>query len=139
MPVIPSSRHQNHSKRVSNRGRSGEEMVSIIAPDLHVDGTLSSTGAIRVEGTVVGTVRAEYQVLVAKGGTVEGDIFTREAILGGEVKGSTYADGRAEVQSTAVIHGTIKAPRLAVDEGAKVYGQIQMARSKGSGDPESDG
>jgi cytoskeletal protein CcmA (bactofilin family) len=76
---------------------------------------------------------------VAKGGTVEGDIFAQEAILGGVVKGSTYADGRAVVQATAVIHGTITAPCLAVDEGAKVYGRIQMARSKGSSDPGSDG
>jgi cytoskeletal protein CcmA (bactofilin family) len=114
-------------------------MVSIIASDLNVEGTLSSIGTIRVEGTVVGTVRAEHQVLVAKGGIVEGDIFTQEVILGGEVKGSIYADGRAVVEATAVIHGTIKAPCLAVDEGAKIYGQIQMARSKGTGDPGSDG
>jgi cytoskeletal protein CcmA (bactofilin family) len=112
-------------------------MVSIIAPDLHVKGTLSSSGAIRVEGTVVGTVRAEHQVLVAKGGTIEGDIHAQEAILGGEVKGSILADGRVEVQAAAVIHGTIKTPRLVVNEGAKVFGPVHMAKSNGAGDPGS--
>jgi cytoskeletal protein CcmA (bactofilin family) len=137
MPIFSTSQQQNDSKRGSNRGRSDEEMVSIIAPDLHVEGTLSGSGVIRVEGTVVGTVRAEHQVLVAKGGTVEGDIHTQEAILGGEVKGSILADGRVAVRATAVIHGTIKTPCLVVDEGAKVYGPIHMARQKETGDPGS--
>lgn len=112
-------------------------MVSIIACDLHVEGTLSSSGMIRVEGTVVGTVRAEHSVLVAEGGSVEGEIHTQEAILGGEVKGSILADGRVEVQAAAVIHGTIKTPRLAVNEGANICGPVHMTKSNGTGDPGS--
>jgi cytoskeletal protein CcmA (bactofilin family) len=44
--------------------------VSIIARDLRVEGTLTSSSVIRVEGTVVGIIRAERQVLVARGGIV---------------------------------------------------------------------
>jgi cytoskeletal protein CcmA (bactofilin family) len=112
-------------------------MASIIACDLHVEGTLSSSGVIRVEGTVVGTVRAEQLVLVAEGGTVEGDIQAQEVILAGEVKGSILADGRVEVQAAAVIHGQINTPFLVVDEGARVCGPVHMAKPKGTGDPGS--
>ena len=66
----------------------------------------------RVEGTVVGTIPAGHLVLVAKGGTVEGDIHAQEAILDGEVNGSILADGRVDVQAEAVIHGDIKTPCL---------------------------
>src|SRR5439155_1388560 len=65
-------------------GREGDTL-SIIGTGLRVEGDLSSDGVVKVEGTVVGTVRASRQVLVAKGGVVEGDIVTREAIIGGEV------------------------------------------------------
>jgi cytoskeletal protein CcmA (bactofilin family) len=47
------------------------------------------------------------------------------------------ADGRVEVQAAAVIHGTIKTPRLVVNEGAKVFGPVHMAKSNGAGDPGS--
>jgi cytoskeletal protein CcmA (bactofilin family) len=95
-----------------------------------VKGGLSSSGVIRIEGTVVGTVRAERQVLVVKGGTVEGDIYTPEAILDGEVRGSILAEGRVEVQESAVIHGDITTPRLGVAEGAAVCGHIHMGIPK---------
>ncbi len=125
-----SSRHKSHA------GDSGEEAaLSIIARDLRVEGVLTSRGVIRIEGTVVGTVRAERQVLVAKGGTVEGDIYTPEAILDGEVRGSILAEGRVELHVSAVIRGDITTPRLGVAEGATVCGHIHMERPKGAPGP----
>ena len=125
-----SSRHKSHA------GGSGEEAdLSIIARDLRVEGVLSSRGIIRIEGTVVGTVRAEKQVLVVKGGTVEGDIYTPEAILDGEVRGSILAEGRVELHVSAVVHGDITTPRLGVSEGAAVCGHIHMGKPKGAPGP----
>jgi cytoskeletal protein CcmA (bactofilin family) len=112
--------------------------LSIIARDLRVEGGLSSSGVIRIEGTVVGTVRAERQVLVVKGGTVEGDIHTPEAVLDGEVRGSILAEGRVEVQVSAVIHGDITTPRLAVAEGATVCGHIHMEEPTGAPAPRGE-
>src|SRR3989304_1588604 len=73
-----------------------EPGLSVIAPGMRVEGELVTDGVVKIEGTVVGTVRAEQQVLVAKGGLVEGDIHTREAVLGGEVRGALLAPARAE-------------------------------------------
>ena len=122
----------------SSRERPDQQAVSIIARDLRVDGTLSSSSAIRIEGTVVGTIQAEHQVLVARRGTVEGDIHSQEAILDGEVVGSIFADGRVEVQASAVIHGDITTPSLSVEEGAVVRGQVHMAPPTGAREPSDD-
>jgi cytoskeletal protein CcmA (bactofilin family) len=132
MAMLSSSRRRD---RASDRARSDEDVVSIIARDLHVEGTLSGGGVIRVEGTVVGTIRAEHVVLVAKGGTVEGDIHTQEAILGGEVNGSIVADARVEVQASAVIHGDITTPCLVVNDGAALDGNVHMDKPKETRDP----
>jgi cytoskeletal protein CcmA (bactofilin family) len=130
MASSSSSRHKSHV------GGSGQEAdLAIIACDLRVEGVLTSRGVIRIEGTVVGTVRAERQVLVVKGGTVEGDIYTPEAILDGEVRGSILAEGRVELHVSAVIHGDITTPRLGVAEGATVCGHIHMERLEGAPDP----
>lgn len=104
----------------------GEGALTIIASGTRVDGELSSAGVIKVEGHVVGTVRAERQVLVARGGTIEGDVATREAVLGGEVKGSVTASERIEVQAGAVVHGDIATKRLMVAEGGEVNGNVTM-------------
>jgi cytoskeletal protein CcmA (bactofilin family) len=104
----------------------GEPGLSIVASGMRVQGELITDGVVKIEGTVVGSVRAEQQVLVAKGGIVEGDIYTQEAILGGEVRGAIYASQRVEVQATSVVHGDIATQRIMVHEGGEVNGRVKM-------------
>jgi len=103
-----------------------EPGLSVIAPGMRVEGELVTDGVVKIEGTVVGTIRAEQQVLVAKGGVVEGDIHTREAVLGGEVRGAILAHERVEVQATSVVHGDIGTQRIVVHEGGEVNGNVRM-------------
>ncbi len=110
-------------------GRDPETSLSIIGTGLRVEGDLSSDGVVKVEGTVVGTVRASRQVLVAKGGVVEGDIVTHEAIIGGEVRGGIGAQERVELQATSVVHGDITTKRLFVQEGGEINGVIRMGEA----------
>src|SRR2546429_5326743 len=80
-----------------------EAGLSIIGAGMRVEGDIVAEGVVKIEGTVVGTVRAGRQVLVAKGGEVEGDVITKEAIIGGEVRGSGRAEGRIEIQTAIVV------------------------------------
>jgi cytoskeletal protein CcmA (bactofilin family) len=93
---------------------------------MRVVGDITADGVVKVEGTVVGTVRAGRQVLVAKGGVVEGDVVAREAIVGGEVRGGVHASERVEIQTSSVVHGDISTKRLLVQEGGEINGVIRM-------------
>ena len=97
----------------NDRSDSGKEAgLSVVSAGMRITGQLDTTGVVKVEGIVVGSIRAERQVLVAKGGVVEGDILTREAVIGGQVRGAIYADERVEVQTTSQIHGDITTKRI---------------------------
>lgn len=104
--------------------------VSVIGEDMEVMGCVHSFGVVKVYGTVLGDVLADAQLLVAKGGRVEGDVCAREMVLNGEVYGSVVAEKRVEVQGSAVIHGDITTPRLMIHEGAAVDGDVCMTHSK---------
>lgn len=104
-----------------------EPGLSVIAAGMKIIGELDTNGVVKVEGAVSGSVRAERQVLVAKGGIVEGDILTREAVVGGEVRGAIYADERVEVQATSQIDGDITTKRILLQEGGEVNGHLKMA------------
>ena len=104
----------------------GSEVLTIIAVGATVNGEIQSEGIVKVEGKVNGTVRAARQVLVAKGGLIEGDVHTGEAIIGGEVHGAIFAEERAEIQGKAVVQGDISAKRLIVQEGGEVNGFLKM-------------
>src|SRR3989475_12767374 len=82
-----------------------EAGLSIIGAGMRGEGDIVAEGVVKIEGTGVGTVRAGRQVLVAKGGEVEGDVITKEAIIGGEGRGGGRAQERAEVQRASARHG----------------------------------
>ena len=96
---------------------SPSETVSFIGSGMHIVGSVDCAGVVTVAGTVLGNVTAASQVLVARGGKVNGDVATREAVLDGEITGSIVAD-RVEVQASAVIHGEIRTSKLMIHEGA---------------------
>ena len=56
-------------------------------------------------------------------------MISREAIIGGEVRGSIRADERIEIQSTSVVHGDVIAKRLLVQEGGEINGVVRMGEN----------
>ncbi len=103
--------------------------VSVISAGMRVVGRVHSPSVVTVAGTVLGSVSADDQVIVRKGGRVEGGVKAREVVLNGEVHGSVDARERLEIQASAVVHGDLHAPRLMVQEGAVVEGDVSMAES----------
>ena len=103
--------------------REGVPGLSIIGAGMRVVGDISADGVVKIEGSVSGTVRAAKQVLVARGGEVEGDVVSREAIIGGEE--------RVELQSTSVVHGDVSTKRLLIQEGGEINGVLRMGEDAG--------
>ncbi len=108
------------------RRRPRETGLSIVAKDLTIAGDLQASGVVRIEGRVVGNVHGGDQVLISEGGIVEGDVVTREAVIGGRVHGCINGEERVEVQATAVVHGDITTKRLLIQEGGRVNGSVKM-------------
>ena len=108
------------------RRRNDPHGLSIVASDLVISGDLESQGVIKVEGRVAGTVRAGSQVLVAPGAVIDGDLHTREAVVGGTVHGSIQAAERVEIQLNAVVEGDIVTRNLLIQEGGRVNGTVTM-------------
>src|SRR5258708_14788204 len=96
-----------------------EAGLSIIGTGMRVVGDITAEGVVKVEGTVVGTVRAGRQVLVAKGGTVEGDVMAREAIIGGEGWGTIHTAKRVRNLTPAVVDPDIPTNRRLVAHGCR--------------------
>ena len=109
--------------------------LSVIAAGMTVIGDIESNGTVKVERSVHGNVQARQQVLVAKGGTVHGDIDAREAIVGGQVDGAIRAGERVEVQSGATVQGDITTRRILVAEGGSLNGAIRMGEQPAALEP----
>jgi cytoskeletal protein CcmA (bactofilin family) len=105
-----------------------EQVISIIGPGMRILGDCDTEGAVRIEGVVQGNIRAGKAVVVGKDGTVEGDIFTQDAVISGTVKGTLRAESRLEIQSTSQITGEVLAGRMQLEEGAMLNGSVHLGK-----------
>ena len=100
-----------------------EAVISIIGAGMTLVGDTDTDGSLRIEGTIRGSVRAGKSVVVGKDGLVDGSVYTQDAVIAGRVSGGIHAESRLELQATSEVAGEIVAPRMQVEEGAKVQGQ----------------
>ena len=121
-----------HGGRVAEKkGASGQSTaLSMIAADMRLEGDVTSAGVVKIEGTVVGNVRAERQVLVSAGATVQGNIYAPEAIINGQVTGAILTTDRTELHPSSVVKGDITTNHLVVQEGSQVNGRLKTGDRK---------
>jgi cytoskeletal protein CcmA (bactofilin family) len=103
-----------------------EGTPSVIAPGMKIKGDLETTGVVKIDGIVEGSIRGARQVLLGRTGTIQGDLHTEEAILAGKVIGTVNAAERVEVQSTSRIDGDIQTKSIVVLEGGIINGNVRM-------------
>ena len=97
--------------------------VSVVTKDLRVMGDIETTGAIRIEGAVSGSVRAATLELTTTG-SVDGDLIAAEGdsaggafVVAGSVQGAVRAN-QVEVRQGGTVLGGV------VAESATVRGRI---------------
>lgn len=116
----------------------GEQAISIVGPGMTFVGDCVTEGALRIEGTVEGSVRAGGEVVVGEGGIVRGDLRAHAATVAGEVHGTLVADLLLELRETSRLEGEVYAARIRVGDGAVVNASVHMGeeavqRASGAG------
>lgn len=102
-------------------------MQTIIGPDTVVRGDVETSGVVRVDGSVHGSIHAEGSVIVGTKATVYGDIVAASASIGGFVQGGVYVLGTLETGKEGRVRGDIFAARLEAAEGSVFKGRVQVS------------
>ena len=101
-----------------------------IGKSIVVKGELTGNEDVEIDGTVEGDIRLPEHVLtIGANGQVSGSIHAKMVQILGNVKGDVGAGERIEIESSGVVEGDLRAPRLLVQEGAVVNGSIEMTGS----------
>ncbi len=78
--------------------------------------------AMRVEGTVEGTIHSEGEITVAPTGLVTGTVRAKHLIVTGVVRGVLDIAECLEIHGTGCVEGEVTAGTLVVDEGGTLHG-----------------
>lgn len=104
---------------------------SLISQGMCVQGQLSFVDGLRIDGEVIGDVRAEGEpsiVVVSESARVEGSLQAAHVIINGTVLGAVHASGLLELQPRARITGNVHYKTLEMHQGALVAGQLCPAQ-----------
>lgn len=109
-----------------------DNSVSVIGSGMKVTGDIETTGVVRIDGTINGSIRGAKQVLLGRTGAIHGDVLADEAVLGGTVVGSVITAQRVEIQSTCSIEGDVQTKSIVVLEGGVINGTVRMDAATGT-------
>jgi cytoskeletal protein CcmA (bactofilin family) len=105
---------------------------AVIGPSIQIDGTLKGDEDLLIQGKVEGTIELKKNsVTIGESGEVKADIFAHTIVVEGQVEGKIVGSERVVMRKSAQIRGTLIAPRVMLEDGARFNGTIDM-------DPEAD-
>jgi len=118
-------------KNNNGMGQSGTGVVDTnsidrIAEGSVLQGNITSTNGIRIDGTVKGSVNCDGKVVVGIGGVVEGEIVCVSADIEGTLKSSIEVKDILELKATSNLQGEIITGKLSIEPGATFTGSCKM-------------
>jgi cytoskeletal protein CcmA (bactofilin family) len=108
---------------------------TVIARGNRIEGTISGSSDIQVDGDLQGSIDGSGVVRVAAQGRVEGTVAGRVVVVAGTVRGDIAAVETVELESSAKVSGDITAPRIRIADGASFDGQVVMKEAASKSAP----
>jgi cytoskeletal protein CcmA (bactofilin family) len=105
----------------------GPEMV--IGVNVSVMGKIAFQREILIEGVFEGEFEGDGKITIGPEGFVKADMDIYEAEISGKVEGNITVENRLILRGNAEVKGDITAPRLSVDEGVSIIGQVYVSAS----------
>jgi len=91
-------------------------------------GDIESNGDIRIDGKLIGSVKSNGKVLVGPTGSIEGDIFCKQADIAGNVKGNIKTEELTALKSTSIVEVDLTTKQLLIEVGAQFTGKCVMGQ-----------
>lgn len=108
--------------------------LNIIGRGTEIQGNVSATGDMRVEGRIKGTITCKARLVLSPEGVIEGNIDAVQATIAGDVKGTVVARQLLHIQETGKVLGDIFTEKLIVQLGAFFSGNCRMGKVEGTTD-----
>ncbi|MEO5644776.1 MAG: polymer-forming cytoskeletal protein [Bacteroidia bacterium] len=100
--------------------------VNIIGAGTTIDGDIISSGDIRIDGSLKGTVKTRGKLVVGPSGIVEGEVNCQHADISGTIRGKVNVAELLSLKATAKLSGEITTGKLAIEPGADFSGSCSM-------------
>lgn len=128
--------NKTHRKTASDESATGKQPATPacimrnqdatpIGPSVHINGHIHANEDLTVHGHVEGSIHlGDGLLIVTREGRVDADVTARVINVEGRVDGNLHATEQIIVRRSGRVHGSISAPRIALDFGCSFHGAI---------------
>ena len=106
--------------------------INLIGVGTIINGDIQSSGDIRIDGTLTGSLSTSGKLVIGETGKIKGDINCKNSDISGVVEGKILVAELLTLKLTAKILGDIITSRLTVEPGALFTGTCNMAKNNNS-------
>ena len=111
-------------------GKEVQAILNLLSESVLVEGDIQTTRDIRIDGTLVGTVRTNGRLILGPSSRVTGKINSPNIDVFGRMEGEFVSTGTVVLRAKSQVKGTITTETLVVEAGAIFNGESNMMKQK---------
>ena len=120
----------NKSKSDDSESPVPSGSASLIGSGTSMKGDITSSGDLRIDGTLVGNIICSAKVIIGAGGVVEGDVSGQQADIMGKVSGTIKVKELLQLKSNCQVNGNLYSAKLQIEPAATFNGQCHMTQEE---------
>ncbi|HEX7665821.1 MAG TPA: polymer-forming cytoskeletal protein [Polyangiaceae bacterium] len=101
--------------------------MAVLGRSTHVRGRVTGAGSVEIAGRVDGEVDVNGDVTIESSGLVSANVSGRRLVVRGAIKGDLTGAESVSLEDGAKVVGDVRAPRIAIAQGALLRGFVQTA------------
>jgi cytoskeletal protein CcmA (bactofilin family) len=115
------------TKVEEENGRSTPNVVMDLGTSVIIKGELSASEDLTLYGQMEGSVTlSDHALTIGPHANIQAEISAKSIVIMGAVTGDVTAKERIEIGATGSVTGDLESPRLAIADGGRVNGRVQM-------------
>ena len=109
-------------------------ITTLIDKDIVISGDTTYTGGIRIDGKIKGNLKVHGDegslLIMGYGSKITGDVEVEKAIINGEINGNVKCHDYLELNTNAIVNGSIEYDIIEIHEGSKINGNLKFIKNK---------
>ncbi|HLP71300.1 MAG TPA: polymer-forming cytoskeletal protein [Bacteroidales bacterium] len=108
--------------------------INLISSGTEITGDINSSGDIRIDGTVTGTLNIKGKVVIGPTGKIKGEVICKNSEISGVIEGRISVSQLLNLKASSRILGDISTSKLSIEPGAKFSGNCKMSENESNGE-----
>ena len=117
-------------------------ITTLIDKDILISGDTTYTGGIRIDGKINGNLKVhgdeDSLLIMGHGSKITGDVEVEKAIINGEINGNIKCRDYLELNTNAIVNGSIEYDIIEVHEGSKITGNLKFTKNSKKIEPKKN-